>query len=315
MKQLLKIFFLYLLFFCYGVLHSQTYQWAKNIGGGGEDLASTIYTDNNGFVYVTGFFSGNNVDFDPSLTATAYLSSKGNKDGFVAKYTTTGQYVWAFSIGGSSQDKAESVTVDILGNVFVTGFFRGNNVDFDPSLSNTAILNSNGDAGGDPGYGGDIFVAKYNSSGQYQWAFNVGGASIGDAGLAIVCDNLSNVYVSGYFRESPDFNPSPSLSNILNASAGTLFIAKYNSLGQYQWAFNIGQGNVDNAPFGMKIDALANIYITGYFQGINRDFNPSSSASNTLTSNGGFDAFVVTTVSVFVCLGSVLLADAALRSY
>lgn len=111
--------------------------------------------------------------------------------------------------------------------------------------------------------------------------------------MAIVCDNLSNVYVSGYFRESPDFNPSPSLSNILNASAGTLFIAKYNSLGQYQWAFNIGQGNVDNAPFGMKIDALANIYITGYFQGTNRDFNPSSSASNTLTSNGGFDAFVV----------------------
>jgi gliding motility-associated-like protein len=274
------------------VSYAQNYQWAYNIGGGNNDFGRNIYTDNKGFLYVVGFFEGSNVDFDPSPTATAYLSgTAGSRDAFVAKYTVSGQYVWAFKIGGSNLDEANGITVDPQGNVYVTGYFRGQNVDFDPSSTGTALLNSNGEQGGDPGYGGDIFIAKYNSGGQYQWAFNIGSSSLGDNGMVITCDNAGNIYASGYFFTGVvDFDPSAAIHN-LDASNGTIYIAKYNTLGQYQWGFNVGKGTDNNSPFGIKIDASANIYLTGYFQGTNMDFDPSAANSN-ITSKGGYDIFV-----------------------
>ncbi len=271
---------------------AQNHQWSFNIGGGTNDFGNVVYTDNKGFVYVVGYFTGSNIDFDPSPSATAYLSSNGNKDGYVAKYTATGQYVWAFSIGGANLDDVRNITTDPAGNVYITGYFRGGGVDFDPSPTGSALLTSNGEAGGDPGYGGDIFLAKYTSFGNYVWAFNVGGSSLGDNGMVIGCDNNGNVCMSGYFRESPDFDPSPTGVKILTASTGTMFVARYDTNGTYLWAFSVGEGNVDNSPFGMKTDAAGNIYLTGYFQGFNKDFDPSPTGSALISSKGGFDVFV-----------------------
>ncbi len=271
---------------------SQNHQWSFNIGGASSDLGHVIYSDNKGYIYAVGYFTGSNIDFDPSPTNTFFLSStNGSRDGYVSKYTTDGKFVWAFSFGGSNLDEANSVAVDGTGNIYVTGYFRGSGVDFDPSATGTALLNSNGDEGGDPGYGGDIFVAKYNSQGKYQWAFNVGATSLGDNGMVITCDNAGNIYTSGYFRGSPDFDPAASGVHTLDAGTGTMYVAKYNTNGEYQWAFNLGEGNVDNAPFGIKIDASGNIYLTGYFQGTNQDFDPSVNGISYLTSNGGFDIF------------------------
>jgi hypothetical protein len=82
------------------------------------------------------------------------------------------------------------------------GIFRGANVDFDPSPA-TAFLTSNGDVGGDPGYGGDIFIAKYSPIGQYLWAFNVGATSLGDNAIAVACDPTGNIYVEVIFVDHP----------------------------------------------------------------------------------------------------------------
>ena len=285
--------FIFLLFFCSLKTEAQSYQWAHNIGGGGSDVPYNIFADNNGFVYVVGSFAGSNVDFDPSPNGVAYLSSNGgSQDGFVAKYTAIGQYVWAFNFGGTNLDEAASATVDKQGNVYITGYFRGQGVDFDPSVTGTALLNSNGEGGGDPGFGGDIFVAKYNSNGQYIWAFNTGGTTLGDNGIVIASDAAANIYVTGYFRENIDFDPSPGSVHNLDAATGTIFVAKYNTNGNYLWAFNLGEGNFDNTSFGMKLDASANIYLTGFFQGSNIDFNPSPTVTNALSSNGDYDIFV-----------------------
>jgi gliding motility-associated-like protein len=285
--------FLFLFFSSFSIrAYSQNHQWSFNLGLSNDDLGHSIYTDNKGFVYVVGFFAGTNVDFDPSTSNTAYLSSKnGSKDGFVAKYTTDGKYIWAFNIGGSDLDDVGAISVDAQGNVYITGYFRGQGVDFNPSTAGIALLNSNGEDGGDPGYGGDIFIAKYNSSGQYQWAFNIGGESLGDNGTVIVTDDVGNIYTGGYFNRSADFDPSTSVST-LDASNGVVYFAKYNTAGQYQWAFNVGQPNGNSHPFGLKIDALANIYVTGYIIGSDLDFDPSPTTTNSLSSNGIHDIFL-----------------------
>ena len=269
--------------------NAQQVTWGFNIGSTSIDYAQHSSLDPSGNVLVCGEFSGTNIDFDPSPSAIVAHSSNGMGDGFVAKYTTTGQYLLSITIGGSNIDKIEAVCSDASGNIYITGFFRGANVDFDPSPSSTFLLTSNGEAGGDPGYGGDMFLAKYSSTGQFIWAFNVGGTLIGDNGLVVKTDITGNVYVGGYFYEAIDFDPSTSTA-VLNSNNGVAFLAKYNTNGQYQWALNIGGGNIESVVYDLEVDAT-NVYICGFFQGTNVDFDPSI-ATATLTSAGGFDIYV-----------------------
>jgi gliding motility-associated-like protein len=282
------LLFFFILFLAYSG-QSQQVTWSLRAGGAGADAAVGTHIDAAGNVYMVGEFQGTNVDFDPG-PGNGLLSSNGSSDGFVAKYTSAGQYLFSFSIGGSNIDKVHGVSTDAAGNIYITGFFRGPNVDFDPSAA-SALLSSNGDAGGDPGYGGDIFVAKYSATGQYQWAFNVGGTTLADAGIMLKASAAGDVFVGGYFRETVDFNPSATVTNSLNSTNGVIFLARYNTNGQYQWAINFGQGNTDNSLFDLRIDASDNVYVTGYFQGSNIDFDPGG-GSAPLNSNGSYEAFV-----------------------
>ncbi len=271
--------------------YGQSLEWARKIGGSSSETGYKTAVDVNGNVYVTGNIVSANIDFDPSA-AVFNLSSAGNKDGFVAKYDQYGNFKWAFRFGGSDHDDVNDITTDHAGNIIIVGYFRGSNVDFNPAAAVNA-LNSNGEQGGDPGYGGDIFVAKYDTLGNYKWAFNVGGTALGDNGVGVCVDNSNNVLVTGYMHSaSADFDPSPTGTANLSNSNGPLFVAKYNDLGQYQWAFSTGGVGVDNSGFDIVSDQLGNVIVTGYFQGSNIDFNPSSTASNTLSSGGGFDFFL-----------------------
>jgi gliding motility-associated-like protein len=285
------------IFFCIPTLlllfsstcRAQQVTWGLNLGSAGIDYSQHSTLDPAGNVLVCGEFRGMNIDFDPSPSTTALHSSSGQCDGFVAKYTSNGQYLLSITIGGGDLDKVEAVCSDASGNIYISGFFRGPNVDFDPSPSISYLMTSNGEGGGDPGYGGDMFLAKYTSTGQFVWAFHVGGTSLGDNGLTVKTDASGNIYVGGYFKESIDFDPS-ALTATLSSSNGTAFLAKYNTNGQYQWALNFGGADVDNTVYDVEVDA-SNVYIVGFFQGSNIDFDPSPAVS-ALSSAGNFDIYV-----------------------
>ena len=266
--------------------------WGHGTGSPAIETSNILHTDDAGNVYTAGKFAGTNVDFDPSPTGTFLLSTVGSSDAFMAKYNATGQFIWAFRFGGTSRDEVYGLHVDQNNNaVYITGYFRGSNIDFDPGPG-VANLTSNGDAGSDPGYGGDIFVAKYTMNGQYQWAINAGGVELYDNGLAVETDAAGNLYVGGYFTHTVDFDPSPSSATILNsATGGSIFLAKYTSAGAFQWAFNLGSPTTNNSMFDLKVDPAGNVYITGYFQGSNIDFDPSAGTA-VLNSNGGYEVFV-----------------------
>ena len=268
----------------------QQVTWGLNIGSTGIDYSQGSFLDPAGNILTCGEFRGVNVDFDPS-PATAFHSSNGNGDGFVVKYSSSGQYLMSITFGGSNIDKAEAVCTDALGNIYITGFFRGPNVDFDPSPTGTFLLTSNGESGGDPGYGGDMFLAKYTPTGQFIWAFNVGGASLGDNGLSVKCDAAGDICVGGYFQAIIDFDPSPAVALLDATTRGTAFLAKYNASGQYQWALNFGAPGVDNTIYNVETDAANNVYVVGFFQGSNIDFDPSPAVAP-LSSAGGFDICV-----------------------
>lgn len=125
-------------------------------------------------------------------------------------------YQWAKSIGSGNSDYGYSITVDASENVYITGFFMGI-ADFDPGAG-TANLTSVGIS--------DIFFAKYNSSGDYQWAKSIGSINE-DRGRSIAVDASGNVYITGNFQGTADFDPGAGTANLTPVGSSDIFFAKY----------------------------------------------------------------------------------------
>lgn len=177
--------FLITLFTLFSTLNAQDLHWAFNIGNTAPDEAdvvSEIATDAAGNVYATGYFRST-ADFDPDPAATHNLVSHGLTDIYVAKYTSAGALVWAFSIGSGWFDSGAGIDLDSEGNVYVTGSFEGANVDFDPAPGSSHLLSVNG--------GEDIFIAKYDNDGNFLWAHHTGSTGGNEGGADILADGVA----------------------------------------------------------------------------------------------------------------------------
>ena len=252
------------------------YQWTKAFGGTGADWANAITVDGGGDVYVGGDFR-NTVDFDPGA-GTDTRTSAGSYDAFVSKYDSSGNYQWTKAFGGTGQDDANSVAVDTSGTIYVGGDFR-NTVDFDPGAGTDTRTSAGTD---------DVFVSKYDSSGNYQWTKAFGGTG-GDWAAAITVDGGGDLYVGGSFSGTVDFDPGAGTDTRTSAGSYDVFVSKYDSSGNYQWTKAFGGTGRDMAG-SVATDISGNVYIGGWFQNT-VDFNPEAGV-DTRTSAGSDDAFV-----------------------
>lgn len=125
--------------------------------------------------------------------------------------------------GGTGRGYGRSITADATGKVYTVGYFS-NTVDFDPGAG---VLNLTA-----PGGGGfpDIFIVKIDPDGNLIWAKNMGGTSR-DEGYSIAVDASGNVYTTGYFAGTSDFDPGPSVFNITSAGEDNIFVSKLDASG------------------------------------------------------------------------------------
>lgn len=260
-------------------LSAQSLKWARSIGGTHSERGNSIATDDSGNVYITGYFNGT-VDFDPGV-GTSNLVSVGEEDIFIQKLDAAGNLVWVRKFGGANSNYGNAITVDASGNIYTTFFFKGN-IDFDPGAGTSNLASS--------GYK-DIFIHKMNASGNLIWAKRVGGTTIQE-GNDITTDDSGNVYITGSFNGTVDFNPGAGVFNLITSgSAGTvdIFIEKLDAAGNFIWAKRIG-GNADDLGSSICTDASGNVYTTGSFRE-SVDFDPGT-GSNVLISAGEYDVFV-----------------------
>jgi hypothetical protein len=250
--------------------------WAKQMGGTGYADGYGIALDVAGNVYTTGYFHGT-ADFDPG-PGTFNLTSAGNRDIFVSKLDSAGNFVWAKQIGGTAQPEGHGIAVDAVGNVYTTGDLNGT-ADFDPGPG-TFNLTSTGS--------NDIFVSKLDSAGSFVWAKQMGGTSE-DYSLGLAVDAAGNVYTTGQFQGTADFDPGPGIFNLTSAGEYDIFVSKLDSAGNFLWAKQMG-GTTWDAGTGIAVDAAGNVYTTGWFAGT-ADFDPGPGTFN-LTSAGADDIFV-----------------------
>ena len=245
---------------------SGNFLWAKRIGGTSGDRGLSIVVDGSGNVYTTGYFQGT-VDFDPGA-GVSNLTSAGSYDIFISKLNSSGTFVWAKAIGSTYDEQGTSIALDASGNVYTTGFFTINTVDFDPGAGVSNLT---------PAGSADAFVLKLDASGNYVWAKAMGGTSF-DPGYSIKLDGSGNVYTTGNFQGTADFDPGAGVSNLTSAGGDDIFISKLDGSGNFVWAKAVGGTSTDNAT-SIAIDASGNSYTSGYFGGT-CDFDPSASVFN-----------------------------------
>ena len=260
------------------ILNAQQFEWAKSMGDYNYDEARSITTDASGNVYTAGSFS-ETTDFDPGV-GTYILTNAGLDAAFVQKLDSSGNFLWAKSMGETSEAKANSITIDASGNVYTAGYFTGL-TDFDPGVGTYILTNYDDD---------DIFIQKMDSSGNFLWAKSFGSSDQCRA-HSITTDASGNVYTTGYFTETVDFDPGVGIFNLRSIFVRNVFIQKMDPLGNFLWAKSLASGGTSEA-FSITIDASGNVYTAGDFRGT-VDFDPGVGIVNlTSNANGCSDAFV-----------------------
>jgi Ca2+-binding RTX toxin-like protein len=105
--------------------------------------------------------------------------------------------------------------VDGSGNVYTTGHFSGT-ADFDPGAGTFDLTSAGGD---------DVFVSKLDADGNFVWADQLGGTS-DDVGRGVAVDGSGNVYTTGYFSATADFDPGAGTFDLTSAGGYDVFVSK-----------------------------------------------------------------------------------------
>ncbi len=169
-----------------------------------------------------------------------------------------------------------NMTTDAAGNVYIIGSFQGT-VDINPGAATLNIT-----AAGSS----DIFIEKLSSSGAFMWVKTIGGTGLDNPNY-IHLDSVGNIYITGSFENTVDFNPGASTTNLSSVGVGDIFLLKLDNSGNYIFSKRFG-GSGNEYGTLLRSDVNGNIYLSGSF------YSPSISFSgNTVNFLGNFASFLV----------------------
>jgi hypothetical protein len=179
--------------------------------------------------------------------------------------------VLAIKLGGIGVDPIDDMAVDAAGNIFLAGTFD-TPADFDPGTGTTTLTSLGGT---------DVFVVKFSSTGGFLWVARIGGAQAEQV-TGLATDAAGNVYLSGGFQGTTDFDPGAGTLALTSLGGEDGFVTKLSASGSLVWARRFGGVNADRIQ-GVAADAAGRAFATGVFSG---SANPSPAAGPTLISNG-----------------------------
>lgn len=254
------------------------FSWGKRIGATLADRSFSMDIDPMGNVIISGDFEGT-VDFDPGA-GVFNLTSTGGSHLFILKLSNAGNFVWAKMLAGDG-DYIYGLTTDASSNIIFGGRFNGTK-DFDPGagISNLTTASPVGFF--------NAFVTKLNSSGNFVWARRFAGVENVEV-LSIAADPSGNIYTTGRFSGTVDFDPGAGVSNLSSGGVSfNTFISKLNSVGNFILAKKLN--NVAGSEgWGINVDATGNMYIAGWYY-TSIDLDPNAGVANR-TAVGNRDAY------------------------
>ncbi len=250
--------------------------WVQTFGGPSNDFSYTVQTDDAGYVYHGGYFSGT-VDFDPG-PGTLVQSGLGANDAFVQKLSPSGTHVWSRFFLGFGNVFLHNIRYDAFNGLYCSGNFQST-VDFNPG---TGVNNhqSNGNF--------DAFVVRLDTAGQYVWSRTFGGQG-NDLAVAAAPDRLGNVNIGGLFSEQVDMDPGPGTLTRLSNGGYDVYVSKFTQTGLLLWNLTFG-GTGNDEAWEVGSDFIGNVHTTGPFM-TTVDFDPGP-GNIIYTSLGSTDIYV-----------------------
>ncbi|MBN2577926.1 MAG: SBBP repeat-containing protein, partial [Pirellulales bacterium] len=222
--------------------------WSTYLGGSSYEHAWSATLDAEGNILVTGMTASG--DF-PVTSGSFDTSLDGETDAFIAKFSSSGELLWATYLGGSMWDQCNDIAVDNAGNIFVIGDTYSDDL---PALGgfDTSFDGNEEDIS-------DGFVAKLNSSGMAVWVSYLGGSDC-DWGNVITVDHEDNILLSG-LTFSGDF-PAYQGFDMTYHDGGDVFLVKLTNSGDLLWATFLGGSARDQAE-GLTVDADGQVFVGG----------------------------------------------------
>jgi catechol 2,3-dioxygenase-like lactoylglutathione lyase family enzyme len=193
--------------------------WLQQFGTADGDSSNGVAVDSTGNIYLTGDTRGD-----------LGGANAGSYDAWVAKYDPQGNQLWVQQFGSVSTESANGVTVDLDGNVYLTGVIY--RIGYEDN---------------------DIWVAKYDPQGNQLWMQQFGSDHSDDSNR-VVTDTAGNVYLTG--------NTNGSLGGANPSNNNDAWVAKYDSSGNQLWLQQFGTNTYD-ASSGVAVDSTGNVYLTG----------------------------------------------------
>lgn len=232
--------------------------WISTIGGSQFEENNSLAQAPCGDIYTVGFFQEN---FGPLSTF-----GQNREDGFITKYNDQGTLQWVQQLRGTSTDRINGIAITDDNSIYIVGEFRDKLYYNNDSLISAGRL--------------DIFVAKLDSTGQFQWAFNTGN-QLEDSAHDIDILSNGNLVLTGYFQMELPWGPDTLRTN----TSRDVFVGCVQPDGTPLWASVLSGPSVDESN-SIATDSSNCLYIMGSF----RDYLYPNGA--TVAAEGGVDAFL-----------------------
>jgi gliding motility-associated-like protein len=218
-----------------------------------DDHSYDVKVDDDGFIYVTGFFSGVGADFDGLSITNPHWNIDCQPMGYIGKLDPNGNWLWVESFDGVKDQRGSRdnrLAIDQFSNIYVVGGFQNTGV-YGPFS-----ITSNGEW--------DAFIFKMDKDGNWIWAEGFGSNKT-DRANGIAVDVCGDIYITGEYR-------NPMVFSGANASNGTdilshkqkrdIFVAKMNNQGEWKWAKR-ARGPGTDKPYQMSVNANKQVFLGG----------------------------------------------------
>ena len=247
-------------------------QWSTYLGGSGTEIGYSVILDGINNIAVAGYSYSTSGIATSGAWQTVY--GGGNRDGFVAKFTSDGNIRWATYFGGTDDDYVYKITSDADSNIYAVGS-TSSTIGIATSGAHQTTMSGNYDA----------YIAKFNASGSLQWATYYGGAGY-DYGYGIICDAGGAVFATGYTTSQTGIAYGNVYQPVFRGSSDG-YLGKFNTSGTLQWGTYVG-GTGNDYGMGIAVRLDGNILLSGYT--ISTDSFSTPGAYQT-TFGGATDAF------------------------
>lgn len=245
-------------------------QWAQQIGSSASvEKGRTVAVDPIGNILLAGEFSADSI----VIAGNSLYNHPGYKsDIFLAKFTPSGNLIWATTIGHELEESVNNIHIDTAGNIFLAGWYASDSL----VIGTTTLPAVNGRT---------AFFVKFDAAGNpllVKYAVCQGSSEFYD----VTTDKNGNIIAGGVFNSTSIQFDATVYQNPNTSNGQDAMLVKYDANGNLQWIIS-GGGSGFDYDYSLSADTSGNIYTNGVY------FSPTFTlGGSSLTQLGQGESYV-----------------------